>query len=79
MVFLNRIALVLVLAGALLFGLRGGAEEAVKGNPEALWHDGVRQVDTMISEDTQEQVSSGLKDSVEIAGDLGKNVGTFGQ
>ena len=70
MVVLNRLALVLVLAGVLMFGLRGGANDAVSGNPEALWDRGVREVNAMVSEDAQEKLSHRLGDSVEVAGDL---------
>jgi hypothetical protein len=57
MVVLNRIAVVLVLAGALLYGLRDGADEAIDGHPEALWHTGVDEVDTVISDGTEKDVS----------------------
>jgi hypothetical protein len=67
MVFLNRLAIVVVVVGALLFGLRDGTEQAVKGHPEALWNDGVRQVDAMISENAQDQVSTGIDESMDLA------------
>jgi hypothetical protein len=79
MVFLNRLGLVVVLAGALIFGLRDGAEEAVKGHPESLWHDGVGRVDAMISEDTQDQVSNGITDSMEFAEGVGSDVQGFAE
>jgi hypothetical protein len=79
MVFLNRLGLVVVLAGALLFGLRDGAGQAVKGHPEALWNDGVQQVDAMISEGTQDQVSDGLTDSMDFAEGLGSDVQGFAE
>jgi hypothetical protein len=71
---LNRVALLAVMVGALLFGLRDGSERALEGHPEALWHDGVGQVDAMISEDTQGQVADGLTDSVDFAEGLGEDV-----
>lgn len=57
MVVLNRIAVVLVLAGALVYGLRDGADEAMDGHPEALWQAGADEVDTMISDGTEKDVS----------------------
>jgi len=67
MYVLNRLALVLVLGGALFFGLRDGGEEAVSGNPEALWKSNVKRVDAMITGDTQVTVTTSLEDSMGYA------------
>jgi len=73
MVLVSRLALVLVLAGSLFFGIRDGGKEAVSGHPEALWERSVERVDAMITEDTQTAVSDSLNDSVTYAGNIGDN------
>ncbi len=77
MVLVSRLALVLVLTGALFFGIRDGGKEAVSGHPEALWESGVERVDAMITEDTQAAVSDSLNDSVSYAGNIGDDVPGF--
>jgi hypothetical protein len=67
MYVINRLALVLVLGGALFFGLRDGGKEAVSGNPEALLESNVEHVDAMITGDTQLSVTSSLEDSMGYA------------
>lgn len=74
MTVLNRLALMLVLAGVLMFGLSGGANDSVSGNPEALWDRGAGEVDSMVSEETAEKLSNRLADSVKIAGELSEGV-----
>ena len=67
MYVINRLALVLVLGGALFFGLRDGGKEAVSGNPEALLESNVERVDAMITGDTQITVTTSLEDSMGYA------------
>jgi hypothetical protein len=74
MAMVNRLALMLVLAGALMFGLSGGSKDSVSGNPEALWDRGVREAHAMVSEETQEKLSDRLMDSVQVAGEVTKGV-----
>ena len=74
MVLANKLALVLVLAGALFLGIRDGGKEAVSGHPEALWENGVERVDATISEDTQVMVTDSLNDTVSYAGNIGDGV-----
>jgi hypothetical protein len=74
MVFLNRVGVVLVLVGALLFGLRDGTRQALDGHPEAIWHNGVDEVDAMISDGARDDVSGGLALSMDFAESLGEDV-----
>jgi len=74
MVFLNRLALVLVLAGALFFSVRNGGKEAVSGNPEPLWESSVERVDAMITEDTGVTVTDSLRDSAAYAEGVSEDV-----
>ena len=67
MYVINRLALVLVLGGALFFGLRDGGKEAVSGNPEALLESNVEHVDAMITGDTQITVTNSLEESMGYA------------
>ena len=67
MYVINRLALVLVLGGALFFGLRDGGKEAVSGNPEALLEANVEHVDAMITGDTQSTMTTSLEDSMGYA------------
>jgi hypothetical protein len=78
MVVLNRVAVVLALVGVVLFGLREGTKEAINGHPEALWHDGVRQVDEMITDGTERQISNTVDDSVSVVKVVGSEVGNVG-
>ena len=74
MYVINRLALVLVLGGALFFGLRDGGKEAVSGNPEALLESNVEHVDAMITGDTQITVTGSLKDSMGYAQGVSEDV-----
>ena len=67
MYVINRLALVLVLGGALFFGMRDGGKEAVSGNPEALLESNVKRVDAMITGDTQSTMTTSLEDSMGYA------------
>jgi hypothetical protein len=67
MYLISRLALIAVIGGALFFGLRDGGEEAVNGNPEALWDSKVDQVDAMIKGDAQGTVSDPLESSLTYA------------
>ena len=67
MYVINRLVLVLVVGGALFFGLRDGGKEAVNGNPEALLESNVEHVDAMINGDTQLSVTTSLEDSMGYA------------
>jgi hypothetical protein len=74
MYVINRLALVLVLGGALFFGLRDGGKEAVSGNPEALLESNVERVDAMINGDTQLSVTNSLEDSMGYAEGVSEDI-----
>jgi hypothetical protein len=74
MVFANKIALVLVIAAALFFGLRDGGKEAVTNDPEALWDSGVERANAMMSEETQVSLTDSLTESVSYAEEVGEDV-----
>jgi len=74
MYVINRLALVLVLGGALFFGLRDGGREAVSGHPEALVEANVEQVDAMITPNTQTALTGSIQDGVGYAEGFGDDV-----
>jgi hypothetical protein len=67
MYLFNRLALILVLGGALFFGLRDGGEEALNGNPEAILNTNVDRLDSMINGETEVAVSEPLGTSLTYA------------
>jgi hypothetical protein len=73
MVLLNRLALVLVVAGVMVFVMKDGANEAVSGNPEGAWEQSVETVDEIVSaEDVN--VEGSLTDSMTYAKEIGEEV-----
>jgi hypothetical protein len=71
--FLNRLALFLVVAGVMVFVMKDGANEAVSGNPEGAWEQSVETVDEIVSADDV-NVEGSLTDSMTYAEGIGEEV-----
>jgi hypothetical protein len=74
MVLINRLAVVLVMAGALFFVAREGGHDSVSRDPEALWDGGVERVEATISGDAQTTVEDNINDSMQYAESFGEDV-----